>query len=1068
LRELACLLNYKFIKSCRNRQSTFNHFKNTMKKKLSTFLLATVSVLFVSFTAMAQNYTIKGKIADSNGQPMIGATVVLKGTAFGTAANVMGDYSFSAATKAGTYDLEFRSVGFTSVTKKITLGSANDLNVNIVMNEDGMSLDEVVVTGSTLKSTRRELGNSISTVSAQSIRDAGTNNLAGAIQGKIAGAQVTQNSGDPSGGITIRLRGIKSLAGSSDPLYVIDGVVVSNASDNVSQLAPSIGSANGSQNRLADINPNDIETLNVLNGAAAAAVYGSRAANGVVLITTKRGKSGTPKVTFSTSFSSNELRKKVFISTYGKQFGFAGLRLHTIGGVSAAQIAANPGTTVTGIVRDGATTNVATNLVDVTRYDYQDQIFQTGYGNDNNISISGGSDKTQYFGSVSYMKNQGIVKGTDFQRYGLRMRLDQRLTNWAKMSVGLAYSNSSSNEKPNGNVFYSPINSINITNNIWDANARDASGKLQAVEPTRINPLSVIEDMFFTQNVSRTISDVQFNLTPLPGLSVDLITGLDSYSQTGNNTINRYPYAAAAGLPAGLYPDGFAASASNQVMLLNTDLNITYQKQLTDKLKLTATGGFNYQFQRKEFISGGGENLSPFVTTPSGVSRSIVTNYGLDPFWVAGQFLQATVGYDNKLFVTAAIRRDGSSIFSASEINQYYPKLSASYVLKEDDNFTARLRGSFGDAGGVTALPTYGRFWQFSPNPYLGRTAFSPGTQLANERVRPERMREIEFGGDFGFLNNRIQLGISVFQQQITDLVLNRTIAPSSGGLSKTDNVGEMENKGLEITLGGALIKKKDFEIDANIIFSSNRNKITKLPGGAVFITNQFTAGDGVAFIEGQPASVFIGRIFARNADGSLLLTPQGLPQSERGTQVSGDLVNYTINPRVDGQPSGTNFIRTIVGNPNPDWTGSFSSNVRYKDLTFRFLLDAVQGVNVFNADKRTRNNVGIGDIAEAELRGTAPRGSVFALVPIEEYRVDDGSFVKLREIALGYRLPNLMKGMSNFNITLSGRNLISWDKYNGYDPETNAGGNSDRLRGTDFGNVPIPRTYQLSLTASF
>ena len=1046
-----------------------------MKKKLSNYLLAMFSVLFVSFTAMAQNYTIKGKIADSNGQPMIGATVVLKGTTFGTAANATGEYSFNAAVKAGTYDLEFRSVGFANVSKKITLGSANDLNVNVAMIEDGMSLDEVVVTGSTLKSTRRELGNSISTVSAQSIRNSGTNNLVGAIQGKIAGAQVTQNSGDPSGGITIRLRGIKSLAGNSDPLYVIDGVVISNASDNVSQLAPSssVGSAVVTQNRLADINPNDIETLNVLNGAAAAAVYGSRASNGVVLITTKRGKSGTPKVTFSTSFSSNELRKKVFASTYGKQFGFAELRLYPIANVSAAQIAANPGTTTVGILRDGATTNLATNLVDVTRYDYQDQIYQTGYGNDNNLSVSGGSEKTQYFASVSYLKNQGIVKGSDFQRYGLRMRVDQRLNNWAKMSVGLNYSNSSSNEKPNGNVFYSPVNSFTITNNIWDLNNRDAAGKLQRVERARINPLSVIEDMVFTQDVSRTINDIQFNFTPLAGLSIDLVTGIDSYSQTGNNTINRYPYAAeaiAAGVPLGgnLFPDGYAAQASNKVTLFNTDLNITYQKQFNDKLKLTAIGGFNYQFQKKEFITSGGENLSPFVTTTRGVTRSITTDYSLDRFYVAGQFLQATVGYSNKLFVTAAIRRDGSSIFAESEINQLYPKLSASYVLKEDENFTARLRGSFGDAGGVTALGTYDRFWQFSPSPYLGKTAFVPGTRLANERVRPERMREVEFGGDFGFLKNRVQLGISVYQQNITDLVLNRNLAPSSGGLSKVDNVGEMQNKGIEVTLGGSLIKKKDFEIDANIIFSSNRNKITKLPGGTVNISTSFTAADGVGFVEGQPASIFIGRIYARNPDGSLLLTPQGLPQSERGTQVAGDPVNYTINPRVDGQPSGNTFIRTVIGNPNPDWTGSFSSNIRYKDLTFRFLLDAVQGVSVFNADKRTRENVGIGSLIEAELRGTAPRGSVLAIGPIEQFRVDDGSFVKLREIALSYRLPSIVKGMSNFNISVSGRNLISWDNYNGYDPETNAGGNSDRLRGTDFGNVPIPKTYQMSLTASF
>ena len=1045
--------------------------------KRHNFRLGSLLVLWLGLSgaAMAQT-TLKGKITDASGSGVPGVSVRLESTNAGGTSNAEGDYSFSTNVGAGTYKLNFSFIGYKSVVQNINIGAQSTLTTNVSLQEEASLLDEVVVTGSTISANRRTLGNAITTIKSEQIQKTGTNNLLGALQGKVAGAQITQNSGNPDGGISIRLRGVKSLQGNSDPLYVIDGVVMSNASDNVSQLSPSIGSANPSQNRLADLNPNDIESLNIINGAAAAAQYGSRASNGVVLITTKRGKSGAPKVNFSTSVNMSELRKGVFISTYGKQFGFAGLRLHTIGAVSAAQVAANPGTTTTSIVRDGVPGVLATNLVDVTRYNYFDQIFRTAYGTDNSLSISGGNDKTQYYASLSYMKNEGIVKGADFSRYSLRLRVDQRLADWAKLSAGISYSNSLTNEKPNGNVFFSPINAVTITNNIWDISQRDAAGGLLPVEPTRLNPLSAIEAMDFTQSVNRTINDLQLNLTPIKGLSIDGVVGLDTYSQVGRNTMQPYPYAAAAGLPAGLFPNGFAGSASNQVFLLNTDLNVTYDKQFGENLKMTITAGFNYQYSRKDFSVGTGEGLAPFITTVSGASTNIAAGYGLDRFWVAGQFAQATFGYKNRLFVTGAIRRDGASIFSKEEINQLYPKVSASYVLSDEDFWkngklaeavsSAKLRASFGDAGGLTALGTYDRFWQFSPVPYLGRTTILPSTRLANERVRPERMRELEIGGDFGFMKDRITLGITAYRQNISDLIVNQTINPSSGGLSKVDNVGEMENRGLEISLGLSPVRTKDLEWDLNFIYSANRNKITKLPGGAVFVNNAFTAPDGVAFIEGQPASVFVGRIYARNPDGSLLLTPQGLPQSERGTQTS--ITNYAVGERINGQPSGPAFIRTIVGNPNPDYTASILSNVRYKNLNFRVLFDAVQGVSVFNADKRTRNNVGIGDLAEAELRGEAPRGTVFSLVPIEEYRVDNGSFVKLRELSLSYSLPQLIKRVNNLTLTFAGRNLISWDKYNGFDPETNAGGNSDRLRGTDFGNVPIPRSYQLTLSASF
>ncbi|RYU97644.1 SusC/RagA family TonB-linked outer membrane protein [Emticicia agri] len=1054
--------------------------KNYQLKLRSFSYLAVMLLCSLSVWAQRTAYVIKGKVSDASGS-VPGATVKIDGTAFGTMTDIEGSYTLNASLNSGKYKISVSSVGYATKVQDVNLDNQTVITLDVTLADDVMNLDEVVVTGSTIRTSRRELGNAISAVNADQLKETGSSNLVSALQGKVPGAQITQNSGDPAGGITVRLRGVKSIQGSSDPLYVIDGVIVSNSSANVSQtaLGNQVGAATIGTNRLADINPADIESINVINGAAAAAQYGSRAANGVVLITTKRGKTGTPRVTFTTSVNANELRKKVFISTYGKQFGFAGLRLHTIGVISPAQIAANPGTTVVNIQRDGTNNNLANNLVDVKRYDYQDQIFQTGMGTDNNVSISGGNDRTQYFASLSYMKNEGIVKGTDFNRYGVRARVDQRLANWAKMSVGLSYTNSFSNEKANGNVFYSPINSINITNNIYDITVRDAAGNLQAVEPTRVNPLTTIEAMKFTQAVNRTVNDFQLNLTPFKGFAIDWIVGVDAYAALGKNYIPAYPYQAAAGLPAERYPNGYAANANNNSLLFNTDLNISYQRELSKDFTMNLIAGGNYQSSKVEFARASGENLAPFIETVSGAASTTVTaGFGVDQYNLSGFFGQATFGYKNLAFITGAIRQDRSSKFSPSETKQLYPKLSGSFVPSDLDFWKnskindivsgLKLRASWGEAGNLTGIGSYDRFWQFLPVPLLGRNTIVPSSTLANPSVRPERMTETEGGADLSFWKNKINLGVTVYKQKISDLVVNRVLAATTGGTSIVNNVGTMENKGLEIALNVTPVKTKDFNWDFTIIYNRNRNKVISLGSPTVAIAN--AAGAPVFLIQGQPASVFYEFPYARNPDGSLLLTSQGLPQRERGTQVPNSIV-YEPKRDAAGQPSyeaGTTFVRTIIGNPNPDWTGSFVNSLGWKNFSFRFLLDAVQGVSVFNADKRTRNNVGIGDIAEKEMTGELPRGYVFSLANISEYRVDNGSFVKLRELSFGYQLPNLIKGISNINLTLVGRNLVSWDKYNGYDPETNAGGNNDLLRNVDFGNVPIPKTYQIQLTATF
>ncbi|RYU79129.1 SusC/RagA family TonB-linked outer membrane protein [Hymenobacter persicinus] len=1047
--------------------------------------------ILLSFRALAQTgdtqpYTLQGRVTDGRGQGLPGTTVLLGGTTLGTATAADGTYSLPVRVAPGTYTLTFTAIGYKAQTRSLTLGASPTVTADVTLSEAVQTLDDVVVIGSTVSVSRRELGNAINTINGQELTRSGSGGVLNSLQGRVPGAQIVQNSGDPAGSISIRLRGIHSLAGPSDPLYVIDGVIVSNVSTNVSQLAVSndVGVANPGQNRLADLNPNDIESLNVINGAAAAAIYGSRAANGVVLITTKRGKSGAPRVSVYTSFSINELRKSVPVNTYGKQFGFAALRLYTIGAPTAAQLAANPGVTTVGINRANTVTQLASNLVDVPRYNYFDQIFRTGYGTDNGVSISGGSERTQYFVSLGYLKNQGIIRGTDFTRYNVRARVDQRLTDWAKVTVGTSYINSFSNEKANGNVFYSPINAVNITNNIYDLNQRDAAGNLLAVEPTRVNPLSTIEDMKFTQGVNRTISDVQVNLTPFKGFSLDYILGVDAYSQVGQSFIRPYPYQATAGLPAARYPFGYAANGSNAVLQLNSDLNLGYEYALTEDLKLNLRAGYSYQFAQQEYATQQGQNLAPFITTIRGAASSTVTSdFSLDRYNLSGYYGQATIGFRNLAFLTGAVRRDRSSKFSASQTNQIYPKVSASVVVSDLDGWknagfattfsTLKLRASYGDAGNLTGIGSYDRYYAFNPVVFP-RNAIVPGGQFANPEVKPERLREIEGGADLGFLRDRLTLGVTAYYQKIKDLVVRRNLAPTTGGSLIVNNVGSMENKGLELQLTAVPVKTADFSWDVTFLYNRNRNKVLDLPGlggatQAIAVDN--VAGAPVYLLAGQPAGVFYGSAYARNPDGSYLLTPQGFRQDERTSGQAVGSVFYVPSRGADGQPSygpGTAVANVIIGNPNPKWTGSFSTNLTYKKLGLRVLLDAVQGVDVFNADLRTRQGVGLGDLAEQELRGEIPRGSIFAIYNTQEFRIDDGSFVKLREVSLNYGLPTFTKFITALDLALVGRNLYSWDSYNGFDPETSAGGSSDLLRAIDFGNVPVPRTYQLKLTATF
>jgi TonB-linked SusC/RagA family outer membrane protein len=1053
---------------------------NSMRHLVLLFVLSIPALVF------AQDVSLSGKVSEANGESLVGVQVSVVGTGLNTYSDVEGNYRIKGRLNNGSYTLRFSYIGFGAMDKTFSVQNGFSGNIDVTLEEDGMKLDEVVVTGSTLTSTRRQLGNAMTVVSADKLEKSGSANALTSLQGKVMGAQITQNSGDPAGGISMRLRGVNSLRGNSDPLFIVDGVIISNSTTNVSQISVSAGETALGTNRMVDLNPNDIQDISIISGAAAAAQYGSRAANGVVLITTKRGQTGRPEITLSTGVNMNQLRKRLPINLFGRQYGDPTRFLHMINGA----LATDPG----GVTVLGR--RLPTEQVDVTRYDYQDDIFQNGFGTTNNLSFAAGTDKTKVFASLGYMENEGIVRNTNFRRYNLRLNIDQQLADWAKLSVGANYSNSFSKELPDGNVFFSPINAMTITGNAYDISARDANGNLPRVETGRVNPLSVIETFDITQAVNRGGGSLQLSLFPLKGLRLDLISGVDAISQLGKTYIPIYPYTVN---PAN-YPNGYAGNATALSYLFNTDINLSYNRNLGESLTSTTTAGYNYQYGQSDYTIGTGENLSPAILTVNGAaSTTIQTRYSLDQSWVSGYFLQQTFGFKNQLFVTLAGRIDGSSKFAPSQNNQFYPKVSASWVASDlpfwKNTFGKawnglKLRSSWGDAGGLTAIGSYDRFWQFSPVPFLGRNTILPGATFANPDVRPERTRELEMGGDLSFLGGRLNLNATYYTQKVTDLVVNRVLATSSGASRIVNNLGEMENKGIELMLNANVLRKKDFSIDLTGIYSRNRNKITKIvksPTSNLPIPIQIATASGapVFLIEGQPASVFFGTFWARdnngnfieriNADGSR----NGLLQTETGTsvpytgqaipegsyEVGGTL--YTPQRAANGQPSG-GALRRVIGDPNPDFTASFGANLNWKRLSFGFLFDGVYGYDVFNADFRTRQGTGIGNIAEKELRGELPRGWIWSTYAVEEWRIDQGTFTKLRELSLSYNFGNVNRKVRDLSLTVVGRNLFSWDQYDGYDPETNAGGNSDLLRGVDFGNVPIPRTFQATLTAKF
>ena len=966
------------------------------------------------------NFTISGTITDTYEEPLIGATIQLKNNPGGTVTDINGSYRLTVAQPPGTYELIFSYVGYATQTETVELSEANlDITVNQSLEGDLIGLSEVVVTGTSVATSKKQLGNAISTVSSEDLAQTGATAVDQALAGKVSGALIQQNSGNPAGGISIRLRGVGTLAGSSDPLYIVDGVIINNSSEELVD----IGGA--SQNRLVDLNPNDIERIEVIKGAAAAAIYGSRANNGVIQIFTKRGNQGKPKVTVSSSFRVNELRKKIAFNQTSLVF-------------------TNP-------------TDLSDNATEsVTRYDYQDDIFRTGFGTDNYVSVSGGNESTRYFMSGAYFLNQGIIQNQDYQRYNGRVRIDQTINQWAGVSFGASYALSRSNDVPNGGIDanYGALTGFSFSNNITDPRPDPNTGLYPDFNAAS-NHLEVIDRYDFGTETNRFTGDFQLNLTPIYGLTVDYVLGIDTYSAVGLGFIPRPS-------TTNDFLNGFSRRSDRNVFQINNDLTFGYQFDLSDNIVSTTALGGTVQFERTESIALEAIEPPPFIQVASAGTVNARDDVRVERA-VQGAYLQQTFGLLDRIFLTGAIRVDASSVFSEDERTQFYPKVSGSYVISEEAFFQnsalgdvfnlLKMRGSYGEAGNLTGIDAFERFTRYEPITIRGATGLFPNEQRGTLVVRPERQKEFEVGIDFAVLNNRAGLEFTYYTKKVEDLLLNRTLSPTTGFTRTRQNVGVLDNVGFEFLVRGIPVQTEDFQWSVTGTFSQNRNQVNGIEEDFILLDGSFGQS---AVLNGQPVGVFYTTYSARNPDGTLLLNGDDLPQQER-------------DDRVDGQPSGT-LSERVIGDPNPDYIWSLINEVDYRNLSFRVQFDAIQGYDVFNFTNRLLSfyPFGGGELYERELTGELPKGYNAATFSTFDRHVEDGSFVKLREISFSYNTAVESLGMSNLRLSLVGRNLFSFDNYSGWDPETNAAGQSSTTRGFDFNEVPIPRTYSFQVTATF
>lgn len=994
--------------------------KNKLIKHFS--IVSFILMILCVQNIMAQKRTVSGIVTDSKNEPLIGVNVTIKNASTtGTITDIDGKYSLEIP--SGNSVLVFSTLGYSTQEVKVSNRSV----VDIVLKDDMQALEEVVVVGyGTMK--KSDLTGSVSSITSDNFKLGTDLTPQQLMQGAFSGVNISQNSGKPGGSNTIRVRGGTSITASNDPLYVIDGVPIStSAGVNQSNIGSSTTDFFDQEpiNPLSNINPNDIESINILKDASATAIYGSRGANGVIMITTKKGKAGMRQLDYSFNLGVSTVAKKLDVLTgdeYRKTVSELGLTLDDKG----------------------------------QNTDWQDVIFRTAISQNHYVSFMSGSENTSYRASAGYSNQNGVMEGSGMKSANARMNINHKaLNDKLKLNMNISYGETNSDQAPVSNTVGSEMGSsmlyeayvFNPTYPIYNE-----EGDYYDVPPYRVNPASFSKELLDERATSQFLGNLTADWNFYKPFTLQVNAGYNK------NTINRNSYISKSNL-LGNGNNGYVTvqKLSDYSKLLETILKYN---QSFGKHNIDAMVGYSWQYFYSEgqttkaygFLSDNFKwySLAAAQTVESvssyAESNTLISMYG-----------RINYNYADKYLLTATVRRDGSSRFGSGNKWGIFPSVAASWRISQEDFFQndimsdLKLRASFGitgsqEIGNYNSLSTLGA----STNGYLvggEKITIVLPQQYTNPDLKWEQTAQTDIGIDFGFLNGKIRGSIDYYYKKTTDLLLSVAVPSPSLITTQIANVGTVTNQGIELDLSFDLMRTKNFAWDANLNLSHNKNEVVSLSNGQWTGDNMQVApcqGQGLSgtyaqlIMPGQPIGTFYGKRFIGVVDG----------------------VEQFAN---DGEPE-------VIGCAQPDLTFGLGTNLQYKNWTLSLNFRGSIGNDVYNC---TANNLaylsnlpGRNVLKEAVTSGVnRDQAKVYSSRFIE-----DGSFVRLDNLSLGYNfsLPKLY--ISNARVFVSAQNLFVITGYSGADPEVNSEISRTGVAplGVDYLSYPKARTFSMGINLSF
>jgi TonB-linked SusC/RagA family outer membrane protein len=1079
-----------------------------MKNFRSLFPLLAMLIAFSSYAQVK----ISGKILDQEGQPIIGATIIEKNTTNGAVSDIDGNFALSVASNTSTLVISF--IGYKQIERIV--GSQSTFTFK--MEENVEELEGVVVTALGLEESGDKIGYANSKVSEELITKSGETTIINSLQGKASGVRISRNSGDPGGGAYIQIRGISTIDRDAQPLIVIDGVPMSNDSRGAQETY-------AAQSRLNDINPNDIESLTVLKGASAAALWGTRALGGVIVIKTKSGNYNQKmEIKYRGSYSIDQINR-----FYPQQIQFGqgdngvyNQRARDSWGDKISERAGGQDEFNTSgefyVDHDGNTYYpVLTKNSQETFVDRNyDKIFQNGHFFENNLSLSGGNSKSTFFASISDFDQQGTMRNlSDYRRSTLRFNATNNLTDKVQIKASATYAKSISNRIRRGasssglmlGLLRTPAD-FDITGYRGDYYASSTASPIpnrhrSYREPlgadgtaTYNNPLWSMNEQENTVDVDRFITTMELKITPWSWLDLIGRIGLDKYAESQKNFVT--PGAASTDLLTGLYESNLGR---------NTIFNMDYIAKASTSFNENFGGsllvGFNYN--QRELITEGAEinNFIIFNDVASGIrdinnalpeNRVVASTFGQER--TVGIYSSANFSAYDMFFLNGTIRAEYASTFGAnSDRAFFFPSASLAWqftqlnALANNDVFSfGKLRFSYGEVGvqpqryrtsNVFISPVFSDNLggELSGELY-GNGAFIPSSRRGSENLRPERKKETELGLDLRFLRDKLSLSTTAYFNTTEDVLLDFPIANSRGVTALYTNGAELQNQGLEIDLNYKLLNSKDWKFDLGVLYSRNINEVTKLDS-TLNINLGGLASASARAIQGYPIGVLVGGRILRDGNGNTIFDENGFPEQD---------------------PTAG-----VIADPNPDWQGSAYGTLTYKNFSLSVLFETYQGADIMAGTKAVLLDLGTwGSSAEETTAsqnlldyngnvitaGTTFRGTVknFGAGPValteawyngdggyfgggnDELFIEDGSWTRLREVSLSYSINGeklLNAGIGSIDLSFTGRNLLLWTKFEGNDPDTNLSGVSV-ARGIDYFNNPGTKSYVFTLELTF